>query len=35
MCKIILLLCLSFFIHNTKAQKSEENQLGAWYMYNG
>ncbi|AUC85025.1 DUF2490 domain-containing protein [Polaribacter sp. ALD11] len=33
--KIILLLCLSFIINKTQAQKSAEDQLGTWYMYNG
>ncbi|TXD51960.1 DUF2490 domain-containing protein [Polaribacter sp. IC066] len=33
--KRILFLCLSFMIYQTQAQKSAENQLGTWYMYNG
>ncbi|QTD38219.1 DUF2490 domain-containing protein [Polaribacter batillariae] len=33
--KIIIVLCLSFIAYKTQAQKLAENQLGAWYMYNG
>ena len=33
--KILILLSLSFILCKTWAQKSAENQLGTWYMYNG
>ncbi|MFK8058724.1 MAG: DUF2490 domain-containing protein [Polaribacter sp.] len=33
--KIILFMCLSFYVFKIQAQKSTENQLGTWYMYNG
>lgn len=32
---IAFILCLCFSIFKTQAQKKPENQLGAWYMYNG
>jgi hypothetical protein len=33
--RIIFFLSLCFICVKTQAQKSPENQLGAWYMYNG
>ena len=33
--KILFLLLLSFIYMKTQGQKSSENQLGTWYMYNG
>ena len=33
--KILFLLLLSFMYMKTQGQKSSENQLGTWYMYNG
>ncbi|TMM28992.1 DUF2490 domain-containing protein [Polaribacter aestuariivivens] len=33
--KLFILCCLSFIITSTQAQKSAEDQLGTWYMYNG
>ena len=33
--KIILIVCLALLVTNLQAQKSPENRLGTWYMYNG
>ena len=32
---ILFILFLSFIYMKTQGQKSPENQLGNWYMYNG
>ena len=33
--KVIIILFLSLFSSTIQAQKSAENKLGTWYMYNG